>query len=501
MSPAPFEFTRDHAEARPRTRILHVWGWEIPVYLFLGGFTAGIMVLSGWSLWRGRRNPRSHPTFSLASSGLFMLGLGTISLGMLRPLPRPRATSRTSGGCTRRSSPRRRCPGAPGSCCSSTRRSRGAAAGAAGAAASGCFPALGRPVATDWPTARGARIAPSASSRSDGHRLGIYTGVLLRPSARGRSGTAPSSARSSWPRGSRAPPPSSTGPRPSRRSGAAGAGRQPLPHGRARPLGAAPDRPAHVDARPTPRPRACCSAGRSPPSSGSASWGSASSCRSCIQSLAVTHRISPHARRADARLARRSRAALRHRLRRPVSHWPRLVLTEERHELPSPTTSSTRPRPRAARVAQPYMNPYLAGIGLGLVLLAAFVLDGPRARRLRAPSTRTSPGSSRSSRPAREVNEFLAEYLEDGHATRSRPGSSSRSLGVFVGGFLSGLLAGRRREARSRRARASRSATRLAFAFVGGALMGIGAKLRPRLHERPGAHRRRAAERSGAGPS
>jgi protein NrfD len=40
-------------------------------------------VLSGWALWRGRRNPRSHPTFSLASSGLFMLGLGTISLGML----------------------------------------------------------------------------------------------------------------------------------------------------------------------------------------------------------------------------------------------------------------------------------------------------------------------------------------------------------------------------------------------------------------------------------
>jgi protein NrfD len=62
---------------------LHVWGWEIPVYLFLGGFTAGIMVLSGWALWRGRRNTRSHPTFSLASSGLFMLGLATISLGML----------------------------------------------------------------------------------------------------------------------------------------------------------------------------------------------------------------------------------------------------------------------------------------------------------------------------------------------------------------------------------------------------------------------------------
>ncbi len=62
---------------------LHVWAWEIPVYLFLGGFVAGLMVLSGWALWRGRRNPRPHATFSLASSGLFALGLGAISLGML----------------------------------------------------------------------------------------------------------------------------------------------------------------------------------------------------------------------------------------------------------------------------------------------------------------------------------------------------------------------------------------------------------------------------------
>lgn len=62
---------------------LNVWGWEIPVYLFLGGFTAGIMVLSGWALWKGRRNPRPHTTFALASSGLFILGLILISLGML----------------------------------------------------------------------------------------------------------------------------------------------------------------------------------------------------------------------------------------------------------------------------------------------------------------------------------------------------------------------------------------------------------------------------------
>ncbi len=62
---------------------LHVWGWEIPVYLFLGGWTAGILVLCGWALWKGQRDERPHATFSLASSGLFMLALGAISLGMV----------------------------------------------------------------------------------------------------------------------------------------------------------------------------------------------------------------------------------------------------------------------------------------------------------------------------------------------------------------------------------------------------------------------------------
>jgi formate-dependent nitrite reductase membrane component NrfD len=62
---------------------LQAWGWEIPIYLFLGGWTAGILFLCGWALWKGQRNGRPHATFSLASSGLFILGLVTISAGML----------------------------------------------------------------------------------------------------------------------------------------------------------------------------------------------------------------------------------------------------------------------------------------------------------------------------------------------------------------------------------------------------------------------------------
>jgi len=62
--------------------VLHAWGWEVPVYLFLGGFTAGLLVLCGWALLKDRRYS-GGPSFALASSGLFGVGLLTLSAGML----------------------------------------------------------------------------------------------------------------------------------------------------------------------------------------------------------------------------------------------------------------------------------------------------------------------------------------------------------------------------------------------------------------------------------
>lgn len=38
------DITRTNPEIDPH---LHVWGWEIPAYLFLGGLTAGLLILSG----------------------------------------------------------------------------------------------------------------------------------------------------------------------------------------------------------------------------------------------------------------------------------------------------------------------------------------------------------------------------------------------------------------------------------------------------------------------
>jgi formate-dependent nitrite reductase membrane component NrfD len=55
---------------------LHVWGWEIPVYLFLGGWVAGCMVLSGWLMRRGRAPGEQSVAYVLPWVGIVLLSLG-----------------------------------------------------------------------------------------------------------------------------------------------------------------------------------------------------------------------------------------------------------------------------------------------------------------------------------------------------------------------------------------------------------------------------------------
>lgn len=57
---------------------LHVWGWEIPAYLFLGGLVAGMMAIAGWFLFSDRHRKADSVAFLLPG-----LGLGVLSLGML----------------------------------------------------------------------------------------------------------------------------------------------------------------------------------------------------------------------------------------------------------------------------------------------------------------------------------------------------------------------------------------------------------------------------------
>lgn len=129
---------------------------------------------------------------------------------------------------------------------------------------------------------------------------------------------------------------------------------------------------------------------------------------------------------------------------------------------------------RTKNAPRRYWNPYLAGIGLGLTLLAAFVIMG---RGLGASGGYTAIVSTAVHTLAPEhaqANGMYSTYLENKNPLKDW--LVFEILGVLVGGFLSGLLAGRLRVSIIRGPRIS-STGRLFFAFGGGALMGFAAKM------------------------
>ena len=128
------------------------------------------------------------------------------------------------------------------------------------------------------------------------------------------------------------------------------------------------------------------------------------------------------------------------------------------------------------RVPQPYWSPYLAGLGLGLVLLASYVVMGRGLGASGAFSSLAAVTVNAVAPAHAQGNSFYAEYLGDGTKSPLMDWLVFEVLGVFVGGFISGMLANRVRLATEKGPRIS-TAGRLAYAFIGGGLMGIGAKL------------------------
>jgi protein NrfD len=59
---------------------LHVWGWEIPVYLFVGGMVAGMMILAGIAMTRIARGDDPESFFSVQTP---LLGFVLLNVGML----------------------------------------------------------------------------------------------------------------------------------------------------------------------------------------------------------------------------------------------------------------------------------------------------------------------------------------------------------------------------------------------------------------------------------
>ena len=122
-----------------------------------------------------------------------------------------------------------------------------------------------------------------------------------------------------------------------------------------------------------------------------------------------------------------------------------------------------------------YMNPYLAGIGLGMVLLLAFVVSG-----------RGLGASGAMMRTVVQVEKVVSQEHVDNNAYLSSYGGGDRdpwfnwlvfeTLGVLFGGLVSGAMAGRIVKETNHGPRIG-VRQRWFFALVGGSLFGFGARL------------------------
>ena len=129
----------------------------------------------------------------------------------------------------------------------------------------------------------------------------------------------------------------------------------------------------------------------------------------------------------------------------------------------------------SARVApRPYADPYLAGVGLGLVLLASFVLAGRGLGASGAFATTAASAVQVVAPAAAAGNAFLADHLAKGGPLRDW--LVVEIVGVIAGGLLSAALANRLAVRVERGAHVS-AMHRLTSAAGGGALMGLGAVL------------------------
>ncbi len=131
--------------------------------------------------------------------------------------------------------------------------------------------------------------------------------------------------------------------------------------------------------------------------------------------------------------------------------------------------------PQTAEAPRAYLNPYLAGTILGAVLFATFYVTGGGIG-ASAGLTHVQTGVLKWLAPAHV--DRVAYFAEVAGGTRNAWAhyATYMLVGTLLGGFLSGL-AGRRVKLELRKGPNVSSATRVATALLGGALMGYGARL------------------------
>ena len=122
-----------------------------------------------------------------------------------------------------------------------------------------------------------------------------------------------------------------------------------------------------------------------------------------------------------------------------------------------------------------YMNPYLAGLMLGVVLLASFYLTGRGLGASGAMKSVVVSSVSTVSKDYAQNSGFYSTYISNGQ----NPMKSWLVLevfGVLVGGFISGAISGRLKLKLEKSPNIT-NRKRIWMAIIGGALFGFGSQL------------------------
>jgi uncharacterized membrane protein YedE/YeeE len=123
-----------------------------------------------------------------------------------------------------------------------------------------------------------------------------------------------------------------------------------------------------------------------------------------------------------------------------------------------------------------YLNPYLGGVLLGLVLLAANFVSGRGLGASGAVKSVVATTIEAVDKDASETMPFMAEYAGSHSGSPMKSWLVFEMLGVLVGGFLSGAVAGRLKLKVEHSPKIT-SRRRLIFALAGGTLFGLGSQI------------------------
>jgi uncharacterized protein len=123
-----------------------------------------------------------------------------------------------------------------------------------------------------------------------------------------------------------------------------------------------------------------------------------------------------------------------------------------------------------------YLNPYIGGVLLGLVLLSANFISGRGLGASGAIKSCIVSATTTVTPAVKESNGFFKEYMSSHTGSPMKNWLVFQMLGVLVGGFLSGALAGRLKLKVEHSPKIT-SRRRLIFALIGGVLFGFGSQL------------------------